>query len=130
MPPNFFPSLAEALARRDFFEHPLNPIEFFADYSDRLLIFRRVGQWSDSIQSAPYLMIPSPNEVEPGAPLFAISVNATDEPGGEPGEYQTKQRLDRNPIGCSVKVRKQDSIDRFTHPKRRKQYSSPEQIYF
>jgi hypothetical protein len=47
-------------------------------------------------------MIPSPNEVEPGAPLLAISVNAADELSGEPGKYQTKQHLNRNAIGCAV----------------------------
>jgi hypothetical protein len=86
------------------FKCPLNPIDFFADYSDRLLIFGWVGQRSDSFQSASYLMIPSPNEVEPCAPLLAISVNAADELGGDPGKYQTKQPLNRDTIGCAVKV--------------------------
>src|SRR6202171_4978874 len=72
------------LARQDLLKRPLNPIDFFADYSDRLLVFRRVGQRSDSFQSAAYLMIPSPNEVQPCAPLLAISVNAADELSGDP----------------------------------------------
>jgi hypothetical protein len=67
-----------------------------------LLVFRWVGQRSDPFQSISYLMIPSPNEVEPGAPLLAISVNAADELSGEPGKYQTKQHLNRNTIGCAV----------------------------
>jgi hypothetical protein len=49
-------------------------------------------------------MTPSPNEVEPSTPLLAISVNAADEPGGEPGKYQTKQHLNRNTIGYAVKL--------------------------
>jgi hypothetical protein len=75
-------------------------------------------------------MISSPNEFEPCAPLFAISVNATDEFGGEPSEHQTKQHLNRNAIGYAVKLQKQESVDRFTHPKRCKQHSCSEQIYF
>jgi hypothetical protein len=49
-------------------------------------------------------MIPNPNEVEPRAPLLAISVNAADELGGEPGKYQTKQHLNRNTTGYAVKL--------------------------
>src|ERR1700680_2981015 len=92
------------LAPEDPLKRPLNPIDFFADYSDRLLVFRWVGQRSDSFQSAAYLMIPSPNEVQPCAPLLAISVNAADELSGEPGKYQTEQHLNRNTIGCAVNL--------------------------
>ena len=60
----FFPSLAtRCLTRQNFFKRPLNPVDFFADNPDRLLIFRRVGQWSDSRHSASYLMISSQNEI-------------------------------------------------------------------
>jgi hypothetical protein len=41
-----------SLAGQDFLKRPLDPIDFFADYSDRLLIFHWVGQRSDSFQSA------------------------------------------------------------------------------
>jgi hypothetical protein len=92
------------LVRQDLLKRPLNPIDFLADYSDRLLVFRWVGQRSDSFKSASYLMIPSPNEVEPCGPLLAISVNAADEPSGEPGKCQTKQHLKRNTIGHAVKL--------------------------
>jgi len=93
-----------SLARQDLLNRPLNPFDFFADYSDRLLVFRWVGQRSDCFQSASYLMTPSPNEVEPSTPLLAISVNASDEPSGEPGKHQTKQHLNRNTIGYAVKL--------------------------
>ena len=92
------------LARQDLLERPLNPIDFFADHSDRLLIFQGVGHRSDSLHSASYLVIPSPNEVEPCASLLAMSVNATAELSGEPGKYQTKQHLNRNTVGCAVKL--------------------------
>jgi hypothetical protein len=49
-------------------------------------------------------MIPSQNEIEPCAPLLASSVKAAHELSGEPGEYQTKQNLNRNPIGGTVKL--------------------------
>src|ERR1700680_833406 len=84
------------LARQDLLKCPLNPIDFFADYSDRLLVFRWVSQRSDSFQRASYLMIPRPNEREPRATFLAISVNSSDELSGEPGKYQTEQHLDRN----------------------------------
>jgi hypothetical protein len=41
-----------SLAGQNFLKHPLDPIDFFADYSDRLLIFHWVGQRSDSFQNA------------------------------------------------------------------------------
>jgi hypothetical protein len=40
---------------------------------------RWLGHRSNSLHSASYLMIPSPNEVEPCASVLAISVNAADE---------------------------------------------------
>jgi hypothetical protein len=118
------------LVRQDLLKRPLNPIDFFADHSDRLLVFQWLGHRSNSFHRASYLMIPSPNEVEPRASLVAFSVNAADEPSGEPGKHQTKHHLNRNAIGCAVKLGKRESVDRFTHPKRCEQYSCSEQIYF
>ena len=62
-----------SLTRQDLLKRPLNPLDFFADYSDRLLVLQWVGHRSDSFQSASYLTIPSPNEVQPCAPRLAIS---------------------------------------------------------
>src|SRR5208282_3304509 len=87
-----------SLARQDLLKRPLNPIDFFADHSDRLLVFQWVGHRSDSFYSASYLMIPSPNEVESCASLLAIFVNAAHELSGKPGKYQPKQHLNRNTI--------------------------------
>ena len=67
------------LAGQNFLQRPLDPINFFADYADRLLILCRMRQGRDSFHGASYVMISSPNEVEPGTPLFTISVNASDE---------------------------------------------------
>src|ERR1022692_891764 len=103
-PISFPKACPTSLTRQDLFKRPLNPIDFFADDSDRLLIFRRVCQWSDSIQSAPYLMIPGPNEIEAGAPLLAISVDTAHELSGEPRKYQTKEHFNRNTIGRAVEL--------------------------
>ena len=100
----YFHLTLEGLARQNLLERPLNPIDFFADYSDRLLVFRWMGQRSDSFQSVSYLMIPRPNERQPRAPLLAISVNSSDELSGKPRKYQTKQRLNRNTIRHAVKL--------------------------
>src|ERR1019366_5625247 len=105
-----------SLARQDLLQCPLNPVQLFADDADRLLVFHRVGQRSDSFQSAADLMIASPNEVKPCAPLLAIPVSITDEPNGEPGKNQTEQSLNRKAIGRAVKLCKQDSVNRFPHP--------------
>src|SRR5208337_4940903 len=93
-----------SLARQDLLKRPLDPIDFFADHSDRLLVFQWVGHRSDSFHCASYFVTPIPNEVEPCASLLAISVNAADELSGKPGKYRTKQHLNRNAIGCAVKL--------------------------
>ena len=95
---------AGTLARQDLLKRPLDSFDLFADYSNRLLVFRWVGQRSDSFQSASYLMIPGPNEVEPRAPLLAILVSDAAELSGKPRKYQTKQHLNRNTIGYAAKL--------------------------
>ena len=92
------------LAHQDLVQRRLNPIHLFADDSDRLLVFYRVGQGSDSFQSIADLVIARPNEVEPCAPLLTIPVSMGNEPDSEPGKNQTEQSLDRNAIGRTVKL--------------------------
>jgi hypothetical protein len=115
---------------QDLLERPLDPVDFFPNYSDRLLIPCWVGQWSNSFQSASYLMIAGSNELKPGASFLAISVDAAHELGGQPGKDQTEQYLHGNTIFGAVKLEKQKLIDRFAHSKRSKQYGDSEQIYF
>ena len=91
-------------AGQDLFQRRLNSVDFFADDSNRLLISRGVGEGIDGFQSAPYLMISRPNEVETRPSLLTISVNSADELGGEPGKYQAKQQFDRNSVGYAVKL--------------------------
>jgi hypothetical protein len=77
-----FPSLAG----QDLLQRPLDPLHLFADHSDRLLIFRRVGQRSNSFQGAADVMIPSPYEIKSCAPRLTIAVDIPDELGGQPGK--------------------------------------------
>src|SRR5437762_12526759 len=90
------------LNRQDLLKGAVNPVDFFADYSDRLLVCRWVSERSNCFQSASYLMIPSQNEIEACAPLLAISVNAADELHGDPRKDQTKQPYNRHTIGRAV----------------------------
>src|SRR5258708_20407576 len=87
---------------QDLLKRPFNPVDFFPNYSDRLLVSRWMGQRSDSFQSASYLMIPGPNKLEPGAPLLAISVNAADEFSGQPGKDPPKKHLSMTPLSLPV----------------------------
>ena len=91
------------LARQDLPQRPLNPVDFLADDSDRLLVFRRVGQRSDSFQGAADLMIASPYEVKSCSPLLTFSVSIPDELSGQPGKSEAEESFDRNAVLCAVK---------------------------
>src|ERR1035438_9016548 len=95
------------LVWQDLPKCPLNPVDFFANHSDRLLVDQGVAYRSDSFHCASYFVTPSPNKVEPCASLLAMSVDAANELSGEPGKYQTKEHLNGNTIGGAVKLRKQ-----------------------
>jgi hypothetical protein len=63
MPPISSKPRPGSLTRQDLLKGAVTPVDFFADYSDRLLVFRWVSERSDSPQSASYLVIPSQNEI-------------------------------------------------------------------
>ena len=78
------------LAGQDFFERPFDTFYFFPDDPDRLLISGRVSQGRNALQSAAYLVVARPDEVQPRAPLLAVFVNATHELGRQPGKHHTE----------------------------------------